>query len=230
MPPFDVDKIRSYHNGESRFYAKCGELHKEYGPIVRITPDEVSLSDPSNYEKIYSVGSKYSKDPVFYDSFGTPEAAFNTASNELHRIRRAALNPMFSRKSVLELEDVVQEKVNKLCQRLEMGLEEGKAVDLHHGLMCVSADVLSEFAFDQCFNLLNEDDFGISFYAMLKSTVVPAFAFRQWPLLQTILLNLPEFLVPEGPIKEFNKFIQVSSSILVTALLCWYEIRLPRII
>lgn len=78
------------------------------GPVVRITPDEIHLSDPENYERIYFVGSKYSKSADFYRAFSSNSAAFTTPSNEAHRVRRAALNPFFSRKMVLELEDVVQ--------------------------------------------------------------------------------------------------------------------------
>lgn len=117
---------------------------------------------------------------------------------------------MFSRKSVMELEDVVRDKVEKLCQRLEDGLKDGKAVDLHHGMMCVSADVITDYAFDQCYDLLLKDDFGVEFFEMLKSSVVSVYAFRQWPFLAAILYNMPAWMVPEGPIKEFNRFIQVS--------------------
>lgn len=43
---------QSYYN--RRFYLQIERLHQRYGPIVRITPDEVHLADPENYDKIVS--------------------------------------------------------------------------------------------------------------------------------------------------------------------------------
>jgi hypothetical protein len=126
----------------------------------------VSLSDPANYEKIYSVGSKFYKDQAFYGAIGAIGAAFSTPSNELHHVRRAALNPMFSRKLVLELEDVVQDKASKLSSRLESGLKDGNpsGVDLHFGFRAASVDVITDYAFGDCYNLLEEEDFGKYFF------------------------------------------------------------------
>jgi hypothetical protein len=60
-------------------------------------------------------------------------AAFGTCPNELHHVRRAAINPVFSRKFVIQQEAIVQEKTTKLINRIKGFLDEGKIVDLHHG-------------------------------------------------------------------------------------------------
>ena len=39
------------------------------GPVVRITPNEIHLSDPDNYDKIYYIGTRFWKSPVFYGTF-----------------------------------------------------------------------------------------------------------------------------------------------------------------
>jgi hypothetical protein len=44
------------HSG--RFLWKTIELHKQYGPIVRIGPNEVQVNDPDFYSEMYSSGSK----------------------------------------------------------------------------------------------------------------------------------------------------------------------------
>src|SRR5438034_2535286 len=80
---------QSYYNMDGgRFYTQIEKLHKEYGivspwayldcsdvlicwfainagPVVRINPDEIHLSDPENYEKIYSHSSNFHKAPYF---------------------------------------------------------------------------------------------------------------------------------------------------------------------
>jgi hypothetical protein len=100
------------------------------GPVIRITPDEIHLSDPENYDSIYSVVSRYPKSPRFYDAFGTSYSSFTTCSNELHRLRRVAIQPMFSRKMVLELEDVVQGKAKKLCALVRRKFAAGEPVGM----------------------------------------------------------------------------------------------------
>ena len=37
----------------SQFYLQVEKLHQEYGPVVRISPNEIHLNDPDNYEKVY---------------------------------------------------------------------------------------------------------------------------------------------------------------------------------
>ncbi|KAH8795059.1 cytochrome P450 [Hyaloscypha sp. PMI_1271] len=119
-------------SGRSQFYLQVEKLHQQYGPVI--SPDEIHLNDPGNYEKVYYIKSTApSKAGYFYDAFGLKTAAFGTTDNALHRVRRAAINPVFSRKAVLQLEDVNKAKAQGLVRRMEDILSEGKPVDLHHG-------------------------------------------------------------------------------------------------
>ncbi|OCK73238.1 cytochrome P450 [Lepidopterella palustris CBS 459.81] len=177
--------------GGSRYYIKIGKLHDKYGPVVRITPDEVHLSNPENYDIINHVGTKYAKSAQFYDAFGIGYSTFSSSPNDLHRIRRSGLNPFFSRKMVLELEDVVQSKAEKLCQLLAKKFSKGESVDLHHGLRAVSVDVFTEYAFGNCYNLLDRPNLGLDFFAMVQGIGPMMWIFFQWPLLQKLLLSIP---------------------------------------
>ncbi len=44
---------QSYYN--HRYYLQIEKLHQQYGPIVRITPNEVHLADAENYDKIVRI-------------------------------------------------------------------------------------------------------------------------------------------------------------------------------
>lgn len=87
-----------------------GKVANIAGPVIRITPDEIHLSDPENLDKIHHLGSRYGKSAAFYGAFGTNNATFTTPSPDIHRVKRAALNPFFSRKKVLDLEEIVQQR------------------------------------------------------------------------------------------------------------------------
>ncbi|KAL8963291.1 MAG: hypothetical protein Q9193_000431 [Seirophora villosa] len=185
----------SFAGGRSRFYLKIEELHQEYGSVVRIAPHEVHLSDPENYDKIYHVGSKYSKDAHFYGGFANPNSMFTTPSNEIHRTRRGDLNPFFSRKAVFDHEHVVQDKAMRLMGRIAEALDSETAVDVHHGLRAVSIDVITDYAFGESYRLLDQPDLGFEFFDLVQRLGPAAWIFRQWPWLKPIVMMTPKNLV-----------------------------------
>ena len=187
---------QTYHSFKdgSRFYRQVGLLHKKYGPIVRITPNEVSLSDPENYETIYYVGSKYAKDPRYYDAFGMEYASFTSCPNELHRLRRGPLNKFFSRAAVLELQSIVQEKADKLCALITKNSKAGEMLDIHHGCRAVSIDVITEYMFNKCYNLLGTPDLGANFFELVRGIGPALWVFQQWPEL-SLMNGLPPWIL-----------------------------------
>jgi hypothetical protein len=176
--------------------------------VIRISPNDIHLSDPENYDKIYYVGSKFWKSPNFYGPFGLKTAAVTTLRNEVHRVRRAAINPLFSRRVVLDLEGVVQLKVQWLCRRLSEALRAGKPMDLHHGFRAVSVDVITDYAFDNCFNLLDSPNLGADFFNLLRGMVPVFWIFQQFPFMQKLSTILPPWLlIKMSP--EMARFVQL---------------------
>lgn len=159
---------------------------------MRITPDEVHLSDPENYDVIYHMGTKYSKVELYYKAMGGGYSSFTTMSNEEHRIKRSRLSPFFSRKKVLELEDSVQRNAEKLCALLEKKFSLNESVDLHHGFRALSVDIITDYAFNQCYDLLDSPDLGKHFFHMIEGLGPMMWVFQQWPALQKIALSLPK--------------------------------------
>ena len=66
-----------------KYFEQIDRLHEQYGSVVRINPDEVHLSDPDNYDKIYFIGSKYSKATNYYDSTCVKHSTFGTTNNDV---------------------------------------------------------------------------------------------------------------------------------------------------
>jgi len=185
---------QSAYNG--RYYLQIEKMHAKYGPIVRITPNEVHLASADDYDKIYYMGTKYWKSPIYYNALCVPSSSFGTPPNDMHKIRRGALNPMFSRQKVLELEEIVQEKADKVCQHMLQGIDKDEPVDLHHAFRAVSVDVISDFAFGRCYNFLDEDDIGARFFEMARGIGPALWAFQQFPSLQAMALKTPPWMAP----------------------------------
>lgn len=68
------------------------------GPVVRIGPNEVSISDPEFVDSIYAPGPGHrrDKDNEKIKALGVNSSVGGSISHELHRRRREALNPFFS--------------------------------------------------------------------------------------------------------------------------------------
>ncbi|KAK5656923.1 hypothetical protein OQA88_3445 [Cercophora sp. LCS_1] len=165
------------------FYLELDGLHKKYG------------IDPDNYDKIYYIGSKYTKDATFYVRFGAQDNSWATSTNENHRRLRAPMEPFFSRRTVLELEDIAQEKAAKICRVVENGISKGESVDLHAGFRAISMDILTEYAFDDCWDQLDRPDLGQWFSDLGEGIGSVMHISQQFPFFLQFSLMMPQWLM-----------------------------------
>ena len=81
-----------------------------------------------------------------------------TVSHDLHRIRRAAIDPYFSKRSVLKLESVIDAKIARLCEVIESFREKREPMNLTNCLLATTTDIITEYAFADCHNLLDSEE------------------------------------------------------------------------
>lgn len=115
--------------GQYTFHIR--DLHAKYGPIIRINPYELHVSDPTFYDTLYASsasGEKRDKWEWYTKQFGTPEAMFSTTSHDQHKARRAALNRFFSMAGVRRLQPMIEERVATLIERFR-GFRDVKGSD-----------------------------------------------------------------------------------------------------
>lgn len=86
------------------------------GPIVRIAPNEVSVSDPAFVDTIYAPGPGHKRDKDFAKnkSLGVNSSVGGSIAHDLHRKRREALNPFFSHRHISRLNPELTEKVSQM--------------------------------------------------------------------------------------------------------------------
>ena len=136
--------------------------------MVRINPYELHVSDPAFYDQLYAGPSRRTEKWSWSAKmFGTTDAAVGTVSHELHRLRRAALNPFFSKRSVARLEPVIQANVDKLCQRLQAFAGTAQPVNLRDAFTALSADVIGSFAFGRSYGFLDVPDFNPGWHKLM---------------------------------------------------------------
>jgi benzoate 4-monooxygenase len=97
-------------------------LHKTYGPAVRVGPSEVCFASPAALKEIYGAHSKYPKAPV-YDSLGF-KSTFTTRNRDEYRVMKKRIIPSFSPAAVAEIETTVHQQLGLLVKCFDKRLNE----------------------------------------------------------------------------------------------------------
>ncbi|KAF4343784.1 fc receptor [Fusarium beomiforme] len=103
---------------------KLEELHSKYGPVVRIAPNEVSISDWRHLRTIYTNNKGVIKDRRFYGgaTFVGKSNIFEMINPEQHAARRKMSSPPYSLASVALLDPLIKENARRLAKRLGNGI------------------------------------------------------------------------------------------------------------
>jgi cytochrome P450 len=163
------------------------------GSIIRIPPNEIHINDPAFADTFFSPASiKLNKYEPHQNQFGMPESTFNTIDADLHKMRRHALAPFFSRRSINDIEPVIVDKVNQACERLE-GFKASKTpVDLRLLFSCMTTDIVTHYAFPNCFGLLADPDLAPAWRQTFADGLRNFQWFKHFPGLWSVLRSIPD--------------------------------------
>jgi cytochrome P450 len=126
------------------------------GPLVRLNPNELHFNDPQLYEQVYAGNmTKTNKDPYATGLTGLQTAVAVTLDHDHHRQRRGYYANFFSKKSTLGREEFIQEKVNKLMQRLEEAHRRRETITGITAFGALTTDVISHYAYGESFDALD---------------------------------------------------------------------------
>ncbi|KAE9966432.1 hypothetical protein EG328_008916 [Venturia inaequalis] len=124
-----------------QFCFKIRHLHDEYGPIIRIGPNEVHIRDSDYFDILYANTARLDKDPWFY-GFLDDSAAFNTASEVIHQRRISKVEAYFSKASVQRNDAVLVDIVTHFLKELDAFASDGEVVCLKNAFKSYATDVV----------------------------------------------------------------------------------------
>lgn len=175
-------------------------MHERYGPIVRINPHEIHVSTPEFFNTIYSGGhTKRDKWGWALKGFGIDFSVLSTIPHDLHRTRRAALNPLFSKAKIRQMQPVIQERVDAVLDRLDGFKKNGEVVNLKLAFAAFTAgsissqseavlvakqgdlDVAMEYCFGQSQKKVDAIDFDGSFHDAITAGFNQSMLMNQFP-------------------------------------------------
>lgn len=138
---------------------------------MRINPYELHVTDTdmNSINRLYpSVGKEVDMFWWSAGMFGNVEMTFGTIPHSLHRMRRAAFGKFFSTAYIRRLEPTLQGLVSSMCEKIEVGVKAGKKVNLVHAFSALTQDIITEYCFAECGNVLEREDFAPHYYDWMQ--------------------------------------------------------------
>ncbi|KAI0548664.1 cytochrome P450 [Xylaria curta] len=180
-----------------KYIFEIERMHKKYGPIIRVTPDELSINDASFYNEIYVTESKRRTNnyDIFCKGIDFDGSHLLTTDHNLHRKRRKPLEPFFSRMGITRLQGMLAEIALHLESRLREFEGQSKVVRLDHALSAFSGDIIGRICLGDVQpgdSFLDDPDFAPAWYDLIHSIVRSIPLFTAFPLLVQILSYIPE--------------------------------------
>ncbi|OLN82371.1 Trichodiene oxygenase 6 [Colletotrichum chlorophyti] len=194
IPEFYHDVIRF-----GRYSNEIRRMHAQYGPVVRINPNEVHCNDVSFSDEIYAVSGRKRDKPVHQiNGSALGESGFGTVDHDLHRVRRIPLAKFFSRGMIARLESDIHALVQKLCDKLLAQSDKAEPFDVTMAYSCFTSDAISGYCFGESFGFLQQDDWYPNFRGSTAAILRPVFVFRFFPWTKSLAV-LGEWLVDYLP-------------------------------
>lgn len=132
--------------------------HEEYGPVVRIGPNELSVVDEKATKLLYGHGSKSVKGQWYraWDSNNKP-GMFSTRSKEEHSFLRKRVSPAYTMSSILRYEQYIQPCLDLMMSKLKRHADQGHIVDLSDWTSWLAFDTVGTLAFGTTFGQLETE-------------------------------------------------------------------------
>ncbi|KAI4866801.1 cytochrome P450 [Hypoxylon rubiginosum] len=128
-------------------------LHEKYGPIVRLGPNDVDISDVNGAREIHKVRSKYLKDPGFYVG-GNVRSLFSALDPAFHAQRKRTIDRCFAEASMVDFEPAVVEKAHLAISQMQQDMDSKGCTDILLWWTLFAMDVIGDLCFGESFHML----------------------------------------------------------------------------
>lgn len=201
---------------ETSYTRKIIELHDQYGPVVRILPNQVHVLDMKSYDEVFKTNSKFRRPDVpIYNNPLFDGSMWSTLDPADARVRRGIYLPFFSRQSIQQLEGLIHKQVLKFFAILEDKVKNSPSdpIDLTRGYKCVTADTIMEYCCMKSLGFLDAPNFNAPLIVALDawfSNVPQAWYFpRLDRFMFTMVSKLPRAIIQKvAPVLIETMYIQ----------------------
>ncbi|OTA98450.1 hypothetical protein M426DRAFT_258921 [Hypoxylon sp. CI-4A] len=152
-----IDHLKS---PRGNFMGEIGKMHRQYGPIVRINPNEIHVNDSKWMATLYASSPSAQRDRYLPTGhlLGSPKGVFGTVSHSVHRNRRAALNPLFSKSNAAAAATtMIYDHVDLLLNRMDEHVSRDSFVKMRSSFSAFTTDTVAKYSTGQSKSLLEDE-------------------------------------------------------------------------
>jgi len=146
----------TYHNVKADECETVQALHKKHGPVIRITPTMLMVSDATKLPDIYS---RYADKAKHYitGSFGKTESLFNMQDHKVHaHFRKIAAAP-YSYSNIKKMEPLVDANIFRWLDKMDtLFAQTGAKFDFCPWAVYMAYDIISEIGFGAPFGFIEQ--------------------------------------------------------------------------
>ncbi|KAI0198463.1 cytochrome protein [Astrocystis sublimbata] len=155
---------RFWHTMSGRSHRAIQEQHQKYGPVFRVSPNELSFASVESWKAIYGApppGQQHIIKSEFYDTFG---AGFKTGcigserDPRQHALKKKSLAAAFSTQALNAQEALVQQCWDRFIDKLgDLTKRNPQGFDIVKWFEMATFDILGEMAFGESFGCIQEE-------------------------------------------------------------------------
>ncbi|KAL0938610.1 trichothecene c-15 hydroxylase [Colletotrichum truncatum] len=186
-----IPYTRSYLSGQ--VHRDILKLHQEYGPIVRVAPNELAYNHPDAWKDLHghlkNGTGDHGRDPVFTKD---SRQSIIGGNREDHSRFRRALSHGFSAQSMFEQESIIKKYVDLLFERLrEKSSKDSQPVNMVAWYNWTTFDIIGDLAFGESFGCLDNSAYHpwvkILFDGIKEGTFKSNI--RRYPIVEKLLMK-----------------------------------------
>lgn len=165
-------------------------LHTRYGPVVRLSPGEVSVANPSTAKQIHKVSSAFNKSPWYFNFTGGKTNIFTMTDRAQHSSRKKLLAQPMSESGLRSFEEHIKSRALLTVSKIAQEEDTEGCADVFKWFMLMTTDVIGDLAFGQGFETLELGKKNRYMQDVEKATALAGIQ-SELPLLVRLLSILP---------------------------------------
>ena len=151
--------VLRYHTLSGRRIFYVDDLHRQYGDVIRIAPNEVAVADIAGVSQIHKIGSGFLKSSFYAKLTPTGESGIFAMSNpHEHAARRKLFARAFSNSNMkVSWEAEIRRKTTLAVDQIQKAaMQPGKGADILKWWTLMATDVITHLSFGESFGMLEQ--------------------------------------------------------------------------